>query len=366
MAVARKRKKPASNNGVPPVPRVVFPEGVEDAFNTVSAEDVIEHEVDWLSPGRLSMGSVWIIDGNKGSGKSSIAAAVAAAITGGPALPGGPAREWGSVLWCAGEECLSQVKRKLAAAGAFPESVLFPGRNCDGLVERTVAVSEHEAKLEATVKRHGARLLVLDTLACFAGGADLNQEIPARSVMSPLTRIAQACGLLVLGIRHPRKTPVANPLDRGMGSPAIAAAARGVLTTGREGDYGRRCLGVLVNNDGPAAATLCYDLVDCDGVPRVEWREEIALEADRIEFGPVEESQTLPRLEAKQLLRRRIGDDWVSAAEVLAEARRNGISQDQLDRARWKLGVRSRRVGKLGAEGHWQYGPPNTGWPADL
>jgi hypothetical protein len=337
-----------------------------EAFDRLTAEDVIEQEVDWLSPGRLSMGAVWIIDGNKGTGKSSIACAVAAAITGGPPLPGSKKKDRGTVLWYAGEEALSQVKRKLAAAGASPDCVIFPGRNADGSTKTTLAIGEHEARLEATARRDGAKLLVLDTLACFAGGADLNQEIPARSIMSPLTRVAQATGLLVLALRHPRKTPVSNPLDRGMGSPAIAAAARGVLTTGREGDYGRACLGVLVNNDGRPADTLCYELVDCEGVPRVEWLEAINLPANKIEFGPVEDDALLPRLEAKQVLRRRIGEDWVGAQEVLLEARRNGISQDQLDRARWKLGVRSRRVGKLGFEGHWQYGPPEAGWPKDL
>ncbi len=363
-----RRKIEPSANGQPPIPPprlAAFPAEAE-AFETVRAVDVRHQDVDWLSPGRLSMGALWLLDGNKGTGKSSIAASIAAAVTGGPELPGGKVRCRGSVLWFAGEESLSTVKAKLAAAGADLTLVHFPGRGVHGETLKKLAVAAQEDLLEATVSKHAARLMVLDTLSCFADGVDLNQDQPARTLTSPLTRIAQSSGCLVFALRHPRKTPVSTPLDRGMGNPSIAAAARGVLTTGKEPDCGRRVLGVLAGNDSGRTSTICYDLVDCNGVPRVEWGEEIPLDPERIEFGVVEEGVELVRMEAKQLLRRRIGNAWVQAAEVIAEARKNGISQDALDRARWKLGVQSKRVGKLGSDGHWEYGPPPDGWPQGL
>jgi len=348
------------------LPHLHTPDGEAETFEAVAASEVIPRETDWLSEGRLSMGALWFLDGNKGSGKSSIAAAVAAAITGGPPLPGGKQRDQEAVLWFAGEESPSMVRRKLEAAGADIHAVFFPGRAEDGGTVRTLSLCEHEEMLAATVERFHAKLIVLDTLSCFSGNADLNQDQSSRTVTSPLVRIAQASGCLVLATRHPRKTPVSNPLDRGMGNAAVAAAARGVLTTGKDPDYGRRVLGVLANNDGKAAPVICYELTDCEGVPCVQWGEEITLDPERIEFGVVEEAVELVRTEAKQLLRRRIGTGWVSAADVLKEARANGISQDALDRARWKLGVQSRRVGKLGKDGHWEYGPPKNGWPEGL
>jgi len=348
------RIKPAVPNG----------QSEEASLPCVSAEEIVSVKRQWLSQGRFPLGAFWLLDGNKGTGKSSIAASVAAAVTGGPPLPGGRRRIWGNVIWCAGEEDLADVRGKLLAAGANLGRVFFPGRGRGGEVQSMIAIPQQEELLEATLRRTGAKLMVLDTLSCFAGSADLNQEQPARTVTSPLTRIAQETGALIFGLRHPRKTPVANPLDRGMGNPAIGAAARGVLTTGKDPDSGRSVLGLLTTNLGRPAATIVFSLVDSGGFPLVQWGPEIALPADRIEFGVVDEGVELQRIDAKVLLQKRIGGAWVAAADVLLEARRNGISQDALDRARWKLGVRSRRVGKLGSDGHWEYGPPADGWPA--
>src|SRR5579864_5140636 len=86
------------------LPHLHTPDGEAETFEAVAASEVIPRETDWLSEGRLSMGALWFLDGNKGSGKSSIAAAVAAAITGGPPLPGGKQRDQEAVLWFAGEE----------------------------------------------------------------------------------------------------------------------------------------------------------------------------------------------------------------------------------------------------------------------
>src|SRR5262249_7906412 len=138
-------------------------------------------------------------------------------------------------------------------------------------------------------------------------------------------------------------------------------------TTGKDPDSGKSVLGLLASNLGNKAATICFEVVVVGGYPAVKWGPEIALPADRIEFGVVEEGVELVRMEAKVLLGKRSGGGRVGrvgAGEVIAEGRRNGISQDALDRARQKLGVLSRRVGKLGMDGHWEYGPPSGGWPA--
>lgn len=336
------------------------------ALPSITAAAVLEREVEWLSPGRLPLGAVVLLDGTKGSGKSSIAARIAAAVTGGEALPGAKTRAWGDVLWFAGEEDIGQVRRKLAAAGAVLGRVHFPGRLPTGRVLVPLSIQSHEDALEATVRMYGARLIVFDTLTCFVGGADLNQEQPARAVMTPLTRIAESMDCCIFAIRHPRKTPVSSAIDRGMGNPAIAAAARAVLMTGLDPDTRGRVLGVLSCNSGRPGKTLLYDLEDAGGLPVVQWLKEIDLDPERFEVGAGQEAVELVRMDAKRLLRHRIGTSWVPAADVIAEARRNGISQDALDRARWKLGVPNRRVGKLGNDGHWEYGPPEGGWPNGL
>jgi len=347
---ARRATLPTEGEGGPELP-------------AIPAAAVKPREIAWLSRGRLALGTFTLIDGSKGTGKSALACTIAAAVTGGPALPDQEVKTSAHVLWFAGEEDLGLVVRKLRAARANLLKVHFPGRSFTGGIERELVLPGMVEALDACIVRHGAALVVLDPLAGFVGGCDLNQEQPCRALTSPLSRIAEERGVCFLAIRHPRKTPVGSAIDRGLGNPALAAAARSVLATGTEPETGERLLGVVRCNLGRPAATLGYSLADSDGVPVVRWGAESNLDAERFEGELLDGSAQLQRLDARLLLRLRIGSGWVQAADVIAEARRNGISQDALDRARWRLGVRSKRVGKVGVDGHWIYGAPEGGWP---
>ena len=255
----------------------------------ISGDTVVEKEEAWLSEGRLAMGTLAILDGIKGSGKSTIAASIAAAVLGGQPLPASRVAVSGTVLWFAGEESLRRVKVKVRANGGCLKGLLFPGRSPSGRVLRTFALPAQAAVLEATIRKEGAKLVLFDVLNSFVKGVDMNQDLSARSVVEPLAQCAEETGCLILATRHPRKTKAENPIDRGLGGPAVAAVARSVLTTGRDPDSRGRVLGVIVTNLDRKAKTIRYGIEDIGGNPVLVWGDEIDLEVERFEAEATEE-----------------------------------------------------------------------------
>jgi hypothetical protein len=368
--MSKPRKSRAKKDAAPSPPAVPLKINGTHAENLalpcISGDTVVDRKETWLSEGRLALGTLAILDGSKGSGKSTILARIAAAFLGGMRMPQQREDISGSVLWFAGEESLPRVKMKVAANGGSLKGLRFPGRLPSGRVLVPFSLPANVEVLEATIRQEGARLVVIDVLNSFVRGVDMNQDIPARSVVEPLAQMAEELGCLILATRHPRKTKPDNPIDRGIGGPAVAAVARSVLMTGRHPDTRGRVLGLIATNLNKPGKTLPYSIEDVQGAPVLVFGEEIDLDVERFETEAAEEHILMVRSEAELLLRKRVGDKWVGAKEVLDEARKAGISQDALDRARRKLGIPTRRVGKLGSEGHWEYGPPPKGWPEGL
>ena len=86
-----------------------------------------KRKVRWLWPSRIALGMLTILEGRKQCGKSTIAAAIAADVTGGPRLSRGRRRALGDVLWLTVEEDLARaVRPRLEASGAYLARVHFP------------------------------------------------------------------------------------------------------------------------------------------------------------------------------------------------------------------------------------------------
>ena len=119
---------------------------------------------DWLWPGRLPLGALAVLDGKKTAGKSTIAAAIAAAVTSGTRLPGRTSRSRISVLWVAGEEDLRcTVWPKLEVAGADLRRVWALGQ--DELRRHRLQLPADLDQLERTIVRTAASLVVIDPLS---------------------------------------------------------------------------------------------------------------------------------------------------------------------------------------------------------
>ncbi len=335
----------------------------------VRLSDVTPERVDWAWPGRLALGKVTVLDGDPGAGKSTIALDIAARITTGSDMPdGGPGIDPAGVVVCSAEDGLADtIRPRLEAVGAdLARVVSLTIGDIGG--ERSIAIPDDLGALETAVSNFQAGLVIIDPLmAHLPGSVNSYRDQDVRRALGPLALLGERTGAAILVIRHLTKATGGSPVYRGGGSIGIIGAARTALLAAPEPDDetgARRVLAVVKSNLAPVASALTYLIepvtVDSPAGPiptsRVVWGEVSARTASELLMqaaGPAAERSALE--EASDVLHEILAAGPIAAKDALVEARRAGVSPRTLDRAKAALGVRSYRLGQLGAEGCWYW-----------
>jgi hypothetical protein len=244
--------------------------------------------VEWLWSGRIAVGTLALLAGREGLGKSTLAYWVAARVTRGE-LDGvnhGIPRD---VLVVATEDAWAEVVvPRLTAAGADLDRVHrvdVEQVDKDRTTMRELSLSVDMADLGRAAAEVDAALLLLDPLISRLGGRiDTHKDSSVREALEPLTRVLVATGLACIGIIHVSKSGHGDILDAVMGSKAFTAVARSVHTIMRDPeDEGRLIYGMakqnLGRNDLPCQSfTIVAATVGTDPVidtSRVEWGDEV-------------------------------------------------------------------------------------------
>lgn len=297
------KTKPRDLSGIghplPPLPQLVeLPGGLQNGPKELVtpgrvvvddlAANVAPARVQWLWEGRLALGSLALLAGREGVGKSTVAYWLAARATRGE-LPGEHLGQPRDVLVCATEDSWAHtIVPRLIAAGADLHRVRrIRTRTADGLAVEVRLPLDNDSLAELAA-RHGAVLLLFDPLMSRLGSLDTHKDAEVRQALEPLTAIAERTGMTVLGLIHHNKSGSADPLDVLMGSRAFAAVARTVLTVVTDPDDetgARRLLGLAKNNLGRLDQPLLPFTIASYAVPtstgpaetgRLEWGEPIA------------------------------------------------------------------------------------------
>lgn len=328
--------------------------------------DVTPERVEWAWPGRLALGKVTVLDGDPGTGKSTIALDIAARITTGSSMPdGGPGIGPAGVVVCSAEDGLADtIRPRLEAVGAdLARVVSLTIGDVGG--ERSIAIPDDLGALEAAIINVGAKLVIIDPLmAHLPGSVNSYRDQDVRRALGPLAALGERTGAAILVIRHLTKATGSSPVYRGGGSIGIIGAARTGLLAAPDPDDetgARRVLAVVKSNLAPIAAALTYVIepaaIESPGgsivTSRVAWgglSPHTAAELLELAATPADRSALE---EATDVLHEILAAGPILATDVRSEARRAGVSSRTLDRAKAALKVRSYRVGQLGAEGRW-------------
>jgi hypothetical protein len=316
----------------------------------VTMSDVGPEAVRWLWPGYIPLGKLTVLEGDPGLGKSTLALAIAAAVSRGLPLPGGAPTEPAHVVLISYEDALADTLRpRLDAAGADVTRVhAITGMRVTEDVERLVTLPADGRSIFDVVQQYGARLVVVDTLTCaLASDTDSHRDADVRRALAPLAKLAQETGAAVVVIRHLRKSG-GSAIVSGGGSIGIGGAARSVLGVYADPDEEDACLLAVVKaNLARRAPTLRYRLVsENEQAARVEWGGASHLTADhlaglRLDDGEGEGSH-------------RETDDWLrSVLEVAPLDRRDvlrlgtdaGFSTRTVQRAAVRIGVHKDQAG---------------------
>lgn len=325
----------------------------EAALHIVRMADVEAEEVQWLWYPYIALGKQTILEGDPGLGKSWATCALASAVSRGRGLPGAEPFEAGNVLMLSAEDGLADTLRpRLDAVGANLSRVF-------ALAEPLTFDAAGFLRLEAAIIEHQPKLVIIDPFFAFTGGkVDIHRANECRAISAPLAAIAERQGCALLAVRHLGKSRGGgHALNAGIGSIDFAAAARSVLLVGRDpDDEAKRAIVQTKNNLAPIGDAVGYKLED----GQFWWTGESNLTAGRILVAVADENERTALTEAVDFLRAALADGAREVDEVRSEARRAGVAEQTLRRARERLGLRAKREGLPGMRQQFTWSLPDA------
>ena len=333
-------------------------------IHSICLTDVKIEKPDWLWENRIARGSVIIVEGIEGVGKSTMLCAIAAAVTRGQGLPDMHFNGPETVLWLAAEESLGMtLKPRLMAAGADLGHVYA--------IDQPFSFDDAGmAVLMREIDEHRPAMAIIDPIFAYTKG-DPSKGFDARQLTNQLKKIAEAFNCVIVLVRHIGKSKgLGDPRAAGLYSIEWRAAARSVLLAGCDPDDERKCaLAQTKNNIGPKAEPIGYRIDSDANSPSgatFSWTGLSDLTAKRILQAPGNEEEQSEKNDAEGFLREMLQNGERLANEVAGEARRCSISEATLRRAKSNLRVVSRLEG-YGRKGTWYWSlPENWDLPESL
>jgi hypothetical protein len=207
-------------------------ESSEDRAILVSrcAAEIAPEKIEWLWTGRLALGKHTCIAGEPGAGKSQLSIAIIATVTTGGEWPCGEGRApVGNVIILSAEDgAADTIVPRLLAAGADIGRVHIVSavRNPDES-RRVINLQYDLDLLERKIAKIGnVVLVVVDPVSSYLGKADSHKNSEVRSVLEPLSDMADCARVAILSITHFSKSGVNNTTKRyislSVASPSLA------------------------------------------------------------------------------------------------------------------------------------------------
>lgn len=327
-----------------------------DAVHIVTAADVRPERVAWIWDGYLAAGKLHIMAGAPGTGKTTLALAMAATVSCGGRWPDGTRAEAGDVLiWTGEDDPADTIVPRLLANGAELRRCHIVQATDDGEHgTRPFDPATDMPRLLDAVARRGIhpRLLIVDPVVSAVAG-DSHKNAETRRGLQPVVDLAVALRCAALGISHFTKgTAGRDPVERVTGSVAFGALPRVVFAAAKRSDDegGGRMLVRAKSNIGPDGGGYLYELVQV-GVPgypglmasQVQWGQAIDGAARDLlataEATGDPEDRTVTD-EAADWLRGVLGGcRKMERADLLKLAKGAGFTERTLDRAKSRAGV---------------------------
>ena len=325
------------------------------------ASTIKPEPIAWIWPGYLAGGKLHILAGVAGTGKTTIALALAATLTSCGKWPDGTicrtARD--VIIWSGEDDPADTIVPRLLAMGAdlahihiITGSVGEDGKPCE------FDPATEIPKLAETLKQYpNTGMLILDPISSTVSG-DSHQNTVVRRSLQPVVDLAAKVRCAVVGITHFTKgTAGKDPLERVTGSLAFGAFARLVMVTVKPAK-GAEQLHRLIrtkSNIGPDGGGFEYSLTQTNVPGHIDlyascvlWGEALkgtaGQLADEIEGEGHDDKGPSPREEATGFLLGILADGPRMQRDIEELAAQEGISKATMRRAKVDLGVTSQKM----------------------
>ena len=317
--------------------------------------------VTWLWGGWLARGKFHVVAGAPGTGKTTLALALAATLTRGNCWPDGTRSQAADVAIWSGEDGLEDtLAPRLLASGANLKRVHFIHGCADQGGHRAFDPAMDADLLNDAFHSLPSppALLIVDPIVSAVSG-DSHQGSVVRRSLQPLVDLAMARRCAILGISHFSKgTQGRDPTERVTGSLAFGALARIVMVTAKlpTAEHGGRLLARAKSNLGTDSGGFRYDLetIELEDHPgihttRVLWGEALEGSARDLlslaETSDDEEDAEGSNRDVEKFVGDCLAGGSLTSSAMQREAREAGYSWDQVKRASVRMGIEKQKQG---------------------
>jgi hypothetical protein len=307
---------------------------------TTTASDIRSKPVAWLLNPYIPLGTVTVLLGDGGLGKSFATLAIAAAISKGRLLPGmeTPFPASDVIIQNAENPWATVIKPRLEMLDAD----CFRIHSINDTDKRLTLTDE---RIEAAIRKHNAKFMVIDPIQShLSENFSMNRAESVRPALLHLERIAERTQSAIMIVGHISKGR-GKAQHKGLGSVDIVNAVPSVLLLGRAEGLApdERAISHLKGNFTELGSTQIFRLNKTDGF---QWLGESGITPDDIiNYNAKKEKEDKSKIdEAVDFLTEILADGALPTAEVIEMAEEAGISKRTLERARREAGVKSKKM----------------------
>ena len=207
--------------------------------------------------------------------------------------------------------------------------ILEGKKNNDGIVEPFTLQTD---ALYEILQRYHPSLIVFDPIQGFLGDIDLYKANEVRGRLAKLIKMAEDFCCAILFVRHLAKAPASRAIYKGLGSIDFSAVARSILLVGEKDN--QKALIHLKSSLEKKGPSIGFEIKEGQFL----WSGEVEITAFDV-LTPEENPKTSALQEAKQFLMETLKDGPVLKQEISKQAKKLGISEITLRRAKDELKI---------------------------
>jgi len=321
----------------------------------VCLADIPPRPIDWLWQDRLACGTLAMLSGDPGSGKTWVALAIAAALSRGRVPSTNHTLQPCTVLYAsAANGAADLIRPRFAQLDGDPARLILLRGVLTASAQPASLSLRDTPMLEDALERTQARLLIIDPLHSYLWALDRHRANDSARAFDSLARLAEKHRCCILLVRHLRKR------GRGLTSIELSAAVRTEFIAGSSPDAPTRPALVQVkSNLGCLAGSLGY-LIDSTGA--FSWTGPSALTPEEVMMDRPIDAGLPKRKRAAEWLRQYLLEGERSQYNIEFAAQQDGVCMTTLRRAKFDLGVVSSKETFTGA---WFWALPGNESPTD-